>query len=159
MKSKYIFIFLLIFLANAACWKSDDGDPRATPRKSPTATSGSPSSSATNNSKNTNDSVNTMNSGNGEIKSGGFAANLPQGFEQPTEDVGRRLLKEYGSVFLARGGAIPPKTVIFKNEQEVAAFQSSLQKSSEQIGSFNLELQAAAMSALKEALAEARQNN
>jgi D-alanyl-D-alanine carboxypeptidase len=158
MKRTYIFIFLLIFLTNAACWKSDDGDTRATPRKSPGANSGSPSGSATN-SPSPNNSINTMNSGNGEIKSGGFTANLPQGFEQPTEDVGRRLLKEYGSVFVARGGTTPPKTVIFKNEQEVAAFQSSLQKSSEQIGSYNLELQTAAMNALKEAINEAKQNN
>jgi len=95
---------------------------------------------------------------NGEIKSGGFTANLPAGFEQPNEDVGKRLLREYGSVFLARGGATPPKTVIFKNEQEVNAFQSSLQKSSVSIGSHTLELQAAAVNALKEAIDEAKQN-
>jgi hypothetical protein len=98
-------------------------------------------------------------SSNNAAKSGGFTANLPQGFEQPSEEVGRRLLKEYGSVFLARGGAVAPKTVIFKNEQEVSAFQSSLEKSSAQIGAHNLELQAAAMNKLKEAINQAKQSN
>jgi hypothetical protein len=163
MKSGYVSIILLVFVFNAACWKSEDGDNRgSTPKKSPGATTNSPSNNSNNlNSAtpNTNNAVNTMNNGNGEIKSGGFTANLPEGFEQPTEEVGKRLLREYGSVFLARGGAIPPKTVIFKNEQEVAAFQSSLQKSSGEIGSHTLELQAAAMNALKEAIAEAKQSS
>lgn len=86
----------------------------------------------------------------------GFLKNLPDRFEQPTEEVGKRLLKEYGAVFVARGDAIPPKTVIFKNEAEVSAFQSSLKKSSEIIGDFTVELQTPAMNALREAIAEAR---
>jgi hypothetical protein len=164
MRSIYISTFFLIFIFSAACWKSDEGENRgSTPRKSPGATNNSATGNSNSNksnsvAQNTNNSNNTMNGGNGEIKSGGFTANLPQGFEQPTEDVGRRLLNEYGSVFIARGGAVPPKTVIFKNEQEVSAFQSSLEKSSGQIGSHNLELQAAAMNKLKEAIAEAKQN-
>lgn len=163
MKNKYISIILLIFIFNAACWKADDGDSRgSTPRKSPVSSPGSTSTNSNNSnseSKNTSNTGNTMNSGNGEIKSGGFAANLPAGFEQPTEDVGKRLLKEYGSVFVARGGATAPRTVIFKSEQEVTAFQSSLEKSSGQIGSHNLQLQTAAMNALKEAINEAKQSN
>lgn len=85
-----------------------------------------------------------------------FLQNLPERFEQPAEEVGKRLLNEYGAVFVARGGAIPPKTVIFKDEAEVSAFQSSLEKSSETIGDFTVELQTPAMNALKEAIAEAR---
>lgn len=96
---------------------------------------------------------------NTEIKSGGYTANLPSGFSQPTDAVGQRMLKEYGAVFIARGGATPPNTVIFKSEAEVAAFQNGLAKSSENLGGFNIELQAAAMKALKEAIAEASQNN
>ena len=34
---------------------------------------------------------------------GDFMKNLPKDFEQPTDDAGRLLLREYGSVFLARG--------------------------------------------------------
>lgn len=94
-----------------------------------------------------------------EIKSGGYTANLPSGFNQPTDAVGQRILKDYGALFVARGGAVPPNTPIFKSEAEVSAFQSSLSKSSESLGGFNIELQAAAMKALKEAIAEAKQTN
>ena len=85
-----------------------------------------------------------------------FLDNLPKDFEQPTDDAGKLLLKEYGAVFLARNGAIPPKKVVFKDEADVAAFQVSLQRSSETIGSYKIELQTAPMTALKEAIAEAK---
>ena len=87
-----------------------------------------------------------------------FTAKLPDNFQQPTDAVGERLLKEYGALFVARG-AIPPNTVIFKDEDEVSAFQSGLSKSSENLGGFNIELQTAAMNGLREAIAEAKQNN
>jgi hypothetical protein len=89
----------------------------------------------------------------------GFLENLPKGFEQPTDEAGRLLLREYGAVFLARNGAVPPKKVVFKDEADVTAFQSTLKRSIEQIGGLNVELQTAAMTALKEAQAEARQSN
>ena len=85
-----------------------------------------------------------------------FLDNLPKDFEQPTDDAGRLLLKEYGAVFLARNGAIPPKKVVFKDEADVAAFQASLQHSSETIGSYKVDLQTPAMTALKDAIAEAK---
>ncbi len=94
-----------------------------------------------------------------ETKSGGFAANLPSGFIQPTDAVGQRILKEYGAFFLARGGATPPNTAIFKSEAEVSAFQNNLKKSKEKIGNFDVELQSAAMKNLQEAVAEAEQNS
>ncbi|HQZ96476.1 MAG TPA: hypothetical protein PLP21_09165 [Pyrinomonadaceae bacterium] len=87
----------------------------------------------------------------------GFLENLPKGFEQPADDAGRLLLREYGAVFLARNGAIPPKKVVFRDEADVTAFQSTLQRSSESIGGTTVELQAAAMSALQKARAEAQQ--
>lgn len=86
----------------------------------------------------------------------GFEANLPSGFERPADDVGRKLLKEYGAVFIARGGAKPPTTVIFKDEAAVSSFQSSLTKSKKTIGGVSIELQSAAMDALEKAVAEAR---
>jgi len=85
--------------------------------------------------------------------------NLPNKFKIPTDAVGQRILREYGALFIARGGAIPPNTVIFKNEAEVSSYQSSLSKSSENLGGFKIELQAAAMKALKTAISEAEQNN
>lgn len=85
----------------------------------------------------------------------GFAKNLPKDFVQPSDDVGRRLLKEYGAVFIARGGARPPSSVVFKNEDEVTRFQASVQTSRETFGDVTIELQSAAMRALMDAAAEA----
>src|SRR5580765_1044000 len=86
----------------------------------------------------------------------GFLDNLPKDFEQPTDDAGKLLLREYGAVFLARNGAIPPKKVVFKDEADVAAFQASLKVSSETIGAYKVDLQTAAMTALKDAIGEAK---
>lgn len=89
----------------------------------------------------------------------GFLKNLPEGFEAPTDDAGRLLLKEYGSVFVARGGAIAPKKVVFKDASDVNAFQASLKTSSETIGGMKVELQTPAMNALKDAITEAKSAN
>lgn len=85
-----------------------------------------------------------------------FLDNLPEGFEQPADDAGRLLLREYGAVFLARNGAVPPKKVVFKDEADVAAFQSSVKSLSDTVGGHQIQLQTAAMNALKEAQAEAK---
>jgi hypothetical protein len=68
----------------------------------------------------------------------------------------RRLLLEYGAVFAARGGSRPPTKVVFADEREVSDFQSSLEKQTEILGGIPITLQAAAMSALMEAVVEAR---
>ena len=91
-----------------------------------------------------------------QIKTTGFFGNLPIGFNQPTDHVGKKLLKEYGAVFVAKGGAVAPKTVVFKDASEVSGFQSGLQKSTERIGDFDMELQQTAMDALKKAIDEAK---
>lgn len=93
-----------------------------------------------------------------ELNGGGFAANLPMDFNEPTDDAGRRLLGEYGAVFVARGGAVPPKTVVFEDEAEVAAFQASVTGSKETVGGVSIELQSAAMASLKKALGEASES-
>ncbi len=90
---------------------------------------------------------------------GEFEKNLSSDFQKPTEAVGKKMLKEYGALFVAKGGAIVPRTVIFKDEPAVAAFQSGLKTSSEKIGAFTVELQTPAMNALKEAITEAKQSN
>ncbi len=87
-------------------------------------------------------------------ETGGFMKNLPDGFEMPTDDAGERLLREYGAVFLARGGAVPPKIVVFRDAAQVAQFQSSAPSSKEIIGGVTIELQTPAMDALKQAIAE-----
>ena len=88
-----------------------------------------------------------------------FITKLPKKFKVPNDSVGRRILQEYGALFVARGGAIPPPTVIFKNESEVSSFQSGLTKASGNLGGFNIELQAAAMERLQDAIAEAEQKD
>ena len=85
----------------------------------------------------------------------GFLDNLPKGFEKPSDDAGRLLLREYGAVFLARNGGVPPKKVVFRDEADVAAFQATLKQSSASMGGYNVVLQEAAMTALKAAQAEA----
>ncbi|HEX9959483.1 MAG TPA: hypothetical protein VGB00_00955, partial [Pyrinomonadaceae bacterium] len=86
-----------------------------------------------------------------------FFRNLPENFVFPVDSVGRRLLEEYGAVFVARGGAIPPETVIFESEREVSKFQSSVGKSRKITGGFEIELQTAAMQSLEKAIIEAEE--
>lgn len=94
-----------------------------------------------------------------QVESGKFEKNLPSDFEKPSAEIGKRILKDYGAVFVAQGGVNAPKTVLFKDEAAVSAFQSSLKTSSEKIGGFSIELQSPAMNALKEAIAEAEKSN
>ncbi|MBP9663959.1 MAG: hypothetical protein KBD94_05010 [Pyrinomonadaceae bacterium] len=92
------------------------------------------------------------------IMNGGFTANLPAGFEQPTDEVGKRMLKEYGAVFVARGGAVAPKTAVFRDAAAVTAFQTSAKGTSGSVGGTTLELQEPAMTHLKDAIAEAEKS-
>src|SRR5690606_6396631 len=103
-------------------------------------------------SKDTNSKTNKNTNVNSETNTAkGFNGNLPDGFTSPTDDAGRLLLKEYGAVFVTRGGAVAPKKVVFRDQAEVTAFQGSLKTSSETIGGFPLELQAPAMDGLRKA--------
>ena len=87
-----------------------------------------------------------------------FRANLPPGFSEPDDDAGRLLLREYGAVFVCRGGVTPPTRVVFKDENEVTAFQNSLKSEKISLGGFTLELQSAAVAALKLAVNEAEKS-
>lgn len=98
-------------------------------------------------------SANNTQTGNGE-----FEKNLPADFQLPTDNVGKKLLKEYGALFVAKGDAVVPKTVIFKDEAAVSQFQAGLKTSTEKIGAYNIELQTAAINALKEASEEAKKS-
>ena len=88
-------------------------------------------------------------------KMGTFGRSLPVSFQMPSDDVGKRLLREYGAVFVARGGARPPTTVVFRDQSEVAAFQKSIETRTETIGGMPMTLQAVAMDALISAREEA----
>lgn len=84
-----------------------------------------------------------------------FYSNLPPGVIAGTE-VERLLLREYGSVFLARCGAVPPPKIVFSDQADVMAFQNSVEIRRGRVGDFDLELQASAMDALLAARDEAQ---
>ncbi len=149
-----VFVTLSIAIVSISCWS----DSRSGRERNVGNRENYPSN-VSNENVSTGNSVNANTTMNEKKNSGGFASNLPAGFRQPTDDAGAKLLKEYGAVFVARGGTVPPTTVVFKDESEVSSFQSGLQKSTENIGGFDMELQAPAMTALRAALAEAKQNN
>ena len=64
----------------------------------------------------------------------------------------RRLLVEYGSIFVTK--AIPPPVIIFSGANEVERFQSSAPIAKAKIGGHEIELQAPAMQALEAAVAD-----
>ena len=84
-----------------------------------------------------------------------FFNNLPPVFEMDDGDAEALLLREYGAVLVARGGAVPPDRVIFRNSFEVETFQESVSSATEMIGGFEMTLQTAAMGALLSAINDA----
>lgn len=69
-----------------------------------------------------------------------------------SNSVERRIVKEYGAVFLNADAAVElSDRCVFKNEREVAAFQATLKISRQTIGGCTIELQRAAMNALLKA--------
>ena len=173
MKNKNVLfsILLLLCFIVTACWSSSSStNSRTTNQKSKTPSTSSTANdniasdaktetepSQTVDNKTVDNKMSETPKSNGT--SGGFTANLPSGFSMPSDTVGQKMLKEYGAMFVAKGGASPPNTVVFKNEAEVSAWQSGVSKSKENVGGFDLELQAAAMKGLKDAIAEAKQNS
>jgi hypothetical protein len=87
-----------------------------------------------------------------------FTANVPQGLVLPDDgdEVGMRVLRDYGAMFVARGGAQPPPVVVFADAASVEQWQSSVRTTRAEIGGINIELQAPAMTALMEARTEAQ---
>lgn len=72
-----------------------------------------------------------------------------------SSDVSKKMYQEYGAMFFAKNGAIPPNKVVFANESEVSNWQSSIPKSVEGINGIPVELQKPAMASLLQAIAEA----
>lgn len=70
--------------------------------------------------------------------------------------VAQRILREYGSVFIARENVAVPPVCIFTSHEEVDKFQSSFIVAVEQIDGAQIELQLAAMLAYREAREEAQ---
>jgi hypothetical protein len=72
------------------------------------------------------------------------------------DPVGRRILEDYGAIFVAASTVKPPPACIFKSEAEVVSFQNDAKFKSAVIGGARIELQPAAMDALQEARREAQ---
>jgi hypothetical protein len=156
-----LMILLTAIAANSACWSPKEVSATRSSRPSSDSPSASPSTPSPNksNSSTENKNPDPAKPKNPETpaKTGGFKANLPANFQMPTDDTGLKLLSEYGSLCVAGGGVTAPDRIAFRDQSEASAFQSGLQKSSDNIGGFNVELQSAAMSALKKSISEARQ--
>ncbi len=88
-----------------------------------------------------------------------FIKNLPAKFKLPKNRPAKRLFAEYGALFVAANGAIPPDTVIFRSEAAVEKWQKSVEAATEIVGGFEIELQTPAMKHLKSAIAEAARKN
>jgi|SRR5436853_2444783 len=78
---------------------------------------------------------------------------LEELFRRALSQTERRLLVEYGSVFVTRATA--PPFVIFPNEETVQRFQASLAISRRPIGDYEFELQSDAMESLVRTVREA----
>ena len=76
----------------------------------------------------------------------------------PSDSVARRVLEDYGAIFLAKK-VTPPPVCVFTSEAEVEAFQERAGYKSELIGFDEIELQPEAMKKLKKAREEAQKEN
>ena len=84
-----------------------------------------------------------------------FARNLQPDLVIGDDPAQQKLLREYGAVFVARGGVVAPNRVVFQDQNEVAEFQSGLNIKGSEIRGHLLELQFVAMDALLSAMAKA----
>jgi len=74
----------------------------------------------------------------------------------PDDRVARRILEEYGAVYIASKKVLPPPLCVFTTESEVTKFQDDAGVASELIGYDEIELQPEALKALKKARKEAQ---
>ena len=75
-----------------------------------------------------------------------------------SDSVARRVLEDYGAIFLARK-VMPPPVCVFTSDEEVAEFQERAGYTSELIGFDQIELQPEAMKQLLKAREEAQEEN
>ena len=73
----------------------------------------------------------------------------------PGDQVARRVLHDYGAMFVGTETVLPPPLCVFTNEDQVARFQKEAGFTPANIGDATIELQPAAMSELLLARAEA----
>lgn len=91
-----------------------------------------------------------------QTASGLFYQNLPKNFSMPASKAEKLLLREYGAVYVARGGVLVPRKIFFKDEADVSSFQREAGMKSMPLGNTEVILQPAALDALAGAVREAR---
>lgn len=74
----------------------------------------------------------------------------------PSDPVARRILEEYGAIFLAHKKVTPPPVCIFTTEEQVTQFQDAAGFDVEAFGFDEIELQPEALKKLKKAREEAQ---
>jgi len=74
----------------------------------------------------------------------------------PGDPVNRRILEEYGAVFVANKKVMPPPVCVFTNEDQVTKFQEEAGFDEEQIGFDAIELQPEALKQLRKAREQAQ---
>ena len=74
----------------------------------------------------------------------------------PSDPVARRILEDYGAIFLADKKVTPPPVCIFTNEEQVTRFQDAVGSGVEVFGFDEIELQPEALKKLKKAREEAQ---
>jgi hypothetical protein len=74
----------------------------------------------------------------------------------PSDAVARRILEEYGAIYLAHKKVTPPPVCIFTNEEQVTRFQDAAGFDAEVIGFDEVELQPQALKKLNKAREEAQ---
>jgi hypothetical protein len=85
-----------------------------------------------------------------------FISNLSNAvIEETRGPVAAKLLPEYGAIFVARNGAVPPGRLVFRDENEVQEFQNLVAIGSLRFGDIAIELQKAAADALSRAVTSA----
>jgi len=93
------------------------------------------------------------------IAQSAFFKSLPRDFHWPNpgDALSLRALEEYGAIFVARGGVVPPPVVIFPDQYAVAHWQSTLSTEQADLAGIPVRLQSAALRALMNARQEALQ--
>jgi len=72
-----------------------------------------------------------------------------------SDPVARRVLEDYGAVFIADKKVMPPPVCLFSNQDQVAKFQETARYATEVVDDAEIQLQPEAMKALLKARAEA----
>jgi hypothetical protein len=163
-------LFLLGFMALAvsgawlikSCAQSPRQDEQTRPRRVQSeASAATPAANA--NSRNSNNQMSEEKRTKGEPV--GYYAALESALSERgmrlkevcdrNDTVGRRILEDYGAVFVAAPSVKPPPVCIFKSEAAVVKFQDEAKFRAAVIGGTRIELQPAAMEALLAARAEA----